>query len=287
MCATIPDANQAVPGSADLAPRSRTRAAADERGRRAGPLRAGIRPRRGADAVQHVPPLYGGRASDPRGGQCRRHRARRAQGRASARQRHHQAHQIARGALLRDPAARYRQGPARRSFSDVGAAIAASLCPRLGLSAADTAAVAWLVQEPSGDERHGAAARRFRSQDGARFRRAGAVAGDAAPAADADRGRYPRRRARRVERLEGPAAARALLRSREHDDRRRPGAARAAASPRPRRRWTARLADFTPEQRETRARRAITTITGWPSTTDEQERHARADRQGRCQGRAC
>ena len=37
---------------------------------------------------------------------------------------------------------------------DVGAAIAESLCPRLGLSPNDTAAVAWLVQEPSGDERH-------------------------------------------------------------------------------------------------------------------------------------
>ncbi len=38
------------------------------------------------------------------------------QGRTSARQRHRQAHQIARGALLRDPAARHREGFARRSL---------------------------------------------------------------------------------------------------------------------------------------------------------------------------
>ena len=49
-------------------------------------------------------------------------------------------------ALLRHAAARHRQGIAGRSFSDVGAAIAHSLCPRLGLSADDTATVAWLVK---------------------------------------------------------------------------------------------------------------------------------------------
>ena len=42
--------------------RSGNRAAADERGRRARPLRAGLRQDRGDDAVQHVPPLHGGRA---------------------------------------------------------------------------------------------------------------------------------------------------------------------------------------------------------------------------------
>ena len=81
-----------------------------------GKIRAGIRPGRGADAVQHVPPLYGGRASDPRGRQRGRHRARRVEEGASARQRHRQAHQIAGHAVLRHAAARHRQGPARRSF---------------------------------------------------------------------------------------------------------------------------------------------------------------------------
>ena len=61
------------PVDADLAPRSGAGAAADERGRRSGPLHSRIRPCRGPDAIQHVPPLHGGRASDPRRRQCRRH----------------------------------------------------------------------------------------------------------------------------------------------------------------------------------------------------------------------
>ena len=52
----------AVPRNPDLA-RRRNHPAADERDRRARPLRARIRPRRRDDAVQHVPPLHGGRAS--------------------------------------------------------------------------------------------------------------------------------------------------------------------------------------------------------------------------------
>ena len=55
--------------------------------------------------------------------------------------------------------------------SDVGAEIARSLCPRLGLSPADTAAGRLAGEEPSGDERHRPAPRCLRSQDGARFRR--------------------------------------------------------------------------------------------------------------------
>ena len=53
----------AVPRNPDLGQRSGNRAAADERGRRARRLRPGLRPRRRDDAVQHVPPLHGGRAS--------------------------------------------------------------------------------------------------------------------------------------------------------------------------------------------------------------------------------
>ena len=53
----------AVPRDPDLEERRRDRAAADERGRRARPLRARLRPHRRDDAVQHVSPLHGGRAS--------------------------------------------------------------------------------------------------------------------------------------------------------------------------------------------------------------------------------
>ena len=113
--------------------------------------------------------------------------------------------------------------------SDVGAAIAESLCPRLGLSPAETAKVAWLVQIPPRNERHRPAPRHRRSEDGARFRGGGAVAGDAAASSGADRGRYPRRGTGRVERLEGPASARALSRSRGGDvGRRRHARARRA-----------------------------------------------------------
>ena len=80
--------------------------------------------------------------------------------------------------------------------SDVGAAIARSLCPRLGLSAADTAAVAWLVKNhlvmsDTAQRRDVSDPKTVRD-----FVEHGAVAGDAAPAADPDRGRHPRRRAR-------------------------------------------------------------------------------------------
>ena len=128
--------------------------------------------------------------------------------------------------------------------SDVGAAMAESVCPRLGLSAADTATVSWLVRNHL--VMSDAAQKRDIAdpQDGARFRSCRADAGEAAAAADAHRRRYSRRRARRVERLEGPAAARTLLRSRDADVGRR----RAAGARRARRRGKARaggrLGDF-------------------------------------------
>ena len=53
---------QAVPGNPHLA-RRRDHPAPDERDRRARPLRSRVRPHRRDDAVQHVPPLHGGRAS--------------------------------------------------------------------------------------------------------------------------------------------------------------------------------------------------------------------------------
>ena len=114
------------------------------------------------------------------------------------------------GALSRGAAARHRQGPRRRSFGarrrrraaarpaagperrgDRDRGLAGALSPR--------------------DVEHRLPARHAGSQDHRRFRRARAVARAAAPAAGADRVRHPRRRPQRVERLEGGAAAPALL----------------------------------------------------------------------------
>ena len=122
--------------------------------------------------------------------------------------------------------------------SDVGAAIATSLCPRLGLSANDTAAVAWLVKNhlvmsdtaQRRDVSDPKTVRDFvelvQSPEMLRLLLILTVADIRAVGPG------------RVERLEGPAAARALLRRREHDDGRRPGAV--ALQPRGRRqgrRW--------------------------------------------------
>ena len=60
-----PGGQPAVPRHPDLAQRAGGGAAADERGRRARPLHPGFRPHRRDDAVQHVPPLHGGRAPAP------------------------------------------------------------------------------------------------------------------------------------------------------------------------------------------------------------------------------
>ena len=74
--------------------------------------------------------------------------------------------------------------------------------------------------------------RHRRPQDRARLRQCRAEPGAPEAAAGAHRRRHPRRRAGRLERLEGPAAARALLRDRAGGRRR----AHAARRPRPRRR---------------------------------------------------
>ena len=76
--AARPRGEPAVPRNPHLA-RRRNRPAADERDRRARPLRARVRPHRRDDAVQHVPPLHGGRASaalhrHPRGDRARQQR---------------------------------------------------------------------------------------------------------------------------------------------------------------------------------------------------------------------
>ena len=79
----------------------------------------------------------------------------------------------------------------------------------------------------------------------------------------------------RVERLEGPAAARTLLCRREHDDRRRPGARRARSRVASAKAGLeARLGDLTPEQREKALARHYDNY--WLAfDEDELERHAR------------
>ena len=95
-----------------------------------------------------------------------------------------------------------------------GARAARSACERLGLERAKIELVAWLVEHhlvmsDTAQKRDISDPRTV--TDFAQHRR---DARAAAPAAGADRGRHPRRGAGRLERLEGPAAARALRRDR-------------------------------------------------------------------------
>ena len=98
--------------------------------------------------------------------------------------------------------------------SIVGARIARELCPRFGLTPAETETVCLADRAASDDEQHRAKPRSVRSQDHPRLRRRRAEPGAFEAAAAADRCRHPRCRARRVERLEGAALAHALLRDR-------------------------------------------------------------------------
>ena len=135
--------------------------------------------------------------------------------------------------------------------SDVGAEIARSLCPRLGMSRDDTDAVAWLVKNhlvmsdtaQRRDVSDPQTVRDFvaqvQSPEMLRLLLVLTVADIRAVGPG------------RVERLEGPVAARALLRRRADDDGRRSGAgARRPRGREAKRRRGARLTDFTPEQRE-------------------------------------
>ena len=104
--------------------------------------------------------------------------------------------------------------------SIAGAKVARRLCPRLGFNAADTETGRLADRAASDDVDGGAVARPLRPQDHREFRRRGAV-GRADEAADhPDHRRYPRRRSRGLERLEGAAAAHAVLRDRAGADRR-------------------------------------------------------------------
>ena len=109
-----PRRQRLLPRRADRPAASRRRAAVDERGRGVRALRSRLRPRRGADAVRHVPPLHRRRAQHPRDRADRGDRARRAGRRPSAGDRLVQADRVAAHALRRGAAPRHRQGPRRR-----------------------------------------------------------------------------------------------------------------------------------------------------------------------------
>ena len=176
---------------------ARAGAALDERGRRVRPLRSRLRPGRRADAVRHVPPLYGRRAFDPRD--------------------RPRSPQIERGELkadhpLVDRACSGNWARAGRSMSRccsttspraAAATIASSaprsrerLCPRFGLDPAETETVAWLVRHhllmsSTAFKRDLADPKTIED-----FVRAGAKPGAASAAAHPHRGRHPRGRAR-------------------------------------------------------------------------------------------
>ena len=167
----------AVPRDPHLARRRRDGAAADERGRRARPLRAGLRPRRRDDAVQHVSPLHGRRAPDALHRRARRDRARqqrriRARQRADARRssREHRAllyvalflHDIAKGRI--------------EDHSIAGARIARRFVPAARLLAGRDRDRRLAGRASSRHVDGGAVARPVRPQDHREFRRRRAVA---------------------------------------------------------------------------------------------------------------
>ena len=101
-------------------------------------------------------------------------------------------------------AARHRQGPRRRPLGARRARSRATLRAALGLerSRRPRPSPGWCA--PPGDERHRPQARHRRSARRSPISpRIVQIAGAAAPAAGADRRRHPRRRPRRLERLEG------------------------------------------------------------------------------------
>ncbi len=194
---------------------ARAGAALDERGGRVRPLRSRLRPRRRADAVRHVPPLYGRRAYRPGDRAARGDRARRAEGRPSAGHRLVQAARIAADALCRGAPARHRQGPGRRSqrprrrYRDEAWAAFRPRCRRDG-----DGFLARALPPPHVGDR--VQARPCRPEDRRGFHPAGAEPGAPAAAADPDGGGYPRGRPGHLERVEA--------RSPDHLVRRRGGA---------------------------------------------------------------
>ena len=105
-----------VHGRPDLAQRAGGGAAADERGRGARALHPRFRPHRRDDAVQHVPPLHGRRASPALDRRARRDRRPAGRARAPALEPHRALDPEPAGALRGAVPARHRQGPHRGPF---------------------------------------------------------------------------------------------------------------------------------------------------------------------------
>ena len=137
-----------IPGNPDLEERRRNRAAAHERGRRAGPLRARLRPHRRDDAVQHVPPLHGGRASPALHRRPRRHRGRPNRGH-QIRQRADAEHSAAAPRSCSTSRCSCTTSPraGSRTIRSPAPASRASSARGSGFSPAETETVAWLIEQ--------------------------------------------------------------------------------------------------------------------------------------------
>ena len=113
-----PGRERAVHGDPDLAQAAGDGAAADERGRRARPFPARVRPRRRADGAQPLPRLHGRRAHHPGDRRAARDRGRPARRRAAARHQPDAQGALAHRAVRRPVLPRPRQGARRRPLDD-------------------------------------------------------------------------------------------------------------------------------------------------------------------------
>src|SRR5262249_21519151 len=165
-----------LPRHADIAEGSGDGTAAVERGLRLWPLRPGLRPRRRADAIRHVPPLHGRRAHAVRHRHPLAHRAGSVEGRGAGRQPRRPPGAVAPRPLSRGHAARHRQGPRRRPFGAGGRGRAQAL-PAAGPDRRRDGDRRLVGPLSPHHEQHRLQARHRRSADHHRFRRAGAVAG--------------------------------------------------------------------------------------------------------------
>ena len=143
---TDPEANRLFMAMMTSRARSGDDAAAPQRGRRVRPLRARFRPCRRADAARHVSHLHGRRAHDPR----HRHPGASIEN-GTLKEDHPLSAEVVHKilsrpvlylAVLLHDIAKGRGG----DHSVLGADVAMQLGPRLGLSAAETETVAWLVR---------------------------------------------------------------------------------------------------------------------------------------------
>ena len=231
---------------------------------RARPLHPGFRPHRRDDAVQHVSPLHGRRASASARSACSP-RSRPGGSSTSIRSRTRSSRTIQQpaGALRGAVPARHRQGPAGGPFDRRRRASRASSGPGSASIRAETETVAWLVEHHLLMSNDRPEPRPLRPEDDRDLRRRGADHGAAEAAARAHHRRHQGGRPRRLERLEGPAPAHPLLRDRGRAGRRRIPSS--PASDRVRRaqdELRAALPDWTRRRSSTPMPRATTRPTG-------------------------